>query len=363
MQRRVWAESANGIIYPNLFVLLVAPPAIGKTEAIRRAQQLWLNVNGLHVAPNSVTRASLLDVLDQSQTKTVLPNNDFQIFNALNVAASEFGVLVPAHDTEFLNTLNDIYDNPDVFREQRRHRAQKELAIQFPMLNIVAGTQPGYLASMLPEEAWSMGFTSRLIMIYSATPVKLQLFSTARPSEAHLKNLIHDLTTITKLYGNVRFSPEVETAIIKWYEEGMPPTPTHSRLQHYNGRRMMFCFKLCMISAASRSNDLQVELEDYQRAMDWMLEAEDKMPDIFRDMAGKSDKQVMDDLYDYLWRFYVRSHQQPVHESRLYHFLSNKVPGEKVQRVLDLCVKTGLVEDLGSGMYRPGVRDNLPGVE
>lgn len=362
IQRRVWIESANGIIYPNLFVLLVAPPAVGKTEAIRRAQQLWLSVNGLHVAPNSVTRASLLDVLDAAQTKTVLPNNDFQIFNALNVAASEFGVLVPAHDTEFLNTLNDIYDNPDVFREQRRHRQNKELAIQYPMLNIVAGTQPGYLATMLPEEAWSMGFTSRLVMIYSATQVKLQLFTSNKPSEALLKNLTHDLTTITKLWGPVGWHADAAKAMVAWYEAGLPPAPTHSRLQHYNGRRLMFAFKLCAISSVSRGNDLTITPDDFQRATGWMLEAEELMPDIFRDMAGKSDKQVMDDLHDYLWRMYARD-ENPIHESRVYHFLSSKVPSEKISRIIDLCERTGCVRRTDGDKYLPGIRDHLPGIE
>jgi hypothetical protein len=177
MQRRVWVESANGVIYPNLYVLLVAPPGIGKSEAIRRTGDLWRKTENLHVAANSVTSSCFLDILARSTVKSTLPDGSFQLFHGLNVAASEFGVLCPAHDLEFLNTLNDIFDCPDDFSEERRHRAEdQQLAIKYPIMNILGGTQPGFLSELLPEQAWSMGFTSRLLMIYSATPVKVSLF-------------------------------------------------------------------------------------------------------------------------------------------------------------------------------------------
>lgn len=366
MQRRIWIESANGVIYPNLYVLLVAPPGIGKSETIKRVGELWRATENLHVAPNSLTRAALLDVLARSTVKSVLPGGDFQLFHGLNIAASEFGVLCPAHDLEFLNTLNDIFDCGPLFEEVRRSR-KEQIEIKDPILNILGGTQPGFLSELLPEQAWSMGFTSRLLMIYSATPVKITLFQEGAKQDYstwHAKLKV-DLSTITQLYGEVSFEKDASQALVAWYEQGLPPIPTHSRMQHYNTRRLLYIFKLSMVSSVSRSNDLRVTVDDLTRAQDWLLEAEDKMPDIFRDMAGKSDKQVIDDLHDYLWRLYARD-KKSIHESRLISFLQSKVPSEKVLRVLELCERSNIIErdrSTNQPMWKPCVKDHIRGIE
>lgn len=374
MQRRIWVESSQGVIYPNLYILLVAPPGIGKTEAIRRVGDLWRSTENLHVAPNSVTRAALVDKLSASVVKSILPSGEFQLFHGLNVAASEFGVLCPAHDLEFLNTLNDIFDCGDSFSEERRHR-DEQVDIKYPILNILGGTQPSFLSEILPEQAWSMGFTSRLIMIYSASPTTVDLFSVSDPVryaeqktsyEQAKKLLKDDLTGITQLYGAMYFDPAMRPALIKWHSEGFPPIPNHSRLQHYNTRRIMTVFKLLMISSISRDNSLRITMDDLTRAQDWLIEAEDKMPDIFRDMAGKSDKQVIDDLYDFLWRVYARNGQQPITDAQVVTFLQGKVPSEKIQRITDLCQRTGTIIKIENGpkpLWKPGVKDNIPGVE
>jgi hypothetical protein len=354
MQRRIWTETPSGVIYPNLYVLLVTPPGVGKSQAIARAAELWRATENLFVAPNSVTRAALIDVLAKSAVKSILPSGEFQLFHGLNVAASEFGVLCPAHDLEFLNTLNDIYDCWPEFSEERRHRKGEQVQIKHPILNILGGTQPGFLSELLPEQAWSMGFTSRLILVYSAQQVKSSLFGTEHIGglaglktqyQSDMELLKKDLTNITQLYGAVEWSPEAVKTFETWFAKGLQPVPTHSRLQHYNQRRVLNIFKLCMISSVSRSNDLTIQLADLQRAQDWLIQVEDRMPDIFRDMAGKSDKQVMDDLHDFMWRLYARENPpKPIHEMRIIQFLSAKVPSEKIVRLIELCERSGIMQ-------------------
>ena len=63
LARRVWTRSAGGIIYPNLFIMLVGNPAIGKGIAIKRVDSIWRETKAIHVAPQSMTKAALLDQL------------------------------------------------------------------------------------------------------------------------------------------------------------------------------------------------------------------------------------------------------------------------------------------------------------
>lgn len=376
LQRRVWVRTAQSILYPNLYTVLVSPPGVGKSQAISRAQDLWSSINSLHVAPNSVTKAALLDCLEGSAVRVTKPDKTFQIFHALNVASSEFGVLVPAHDLDFLSVLNDIYDCPSKFRENRRHRA-RQLDIDYPLLNILAGTQPAYLASLLPEEAWGMGFTSRLILIYSAQNIRVPLFAetdefTQKRQEAEqtrqFKALKSDLERMTTLYGQFAWEPEAKKNLEAWANAGLPPIPINSRMQHYNARRVLHMLKLCMVSAIARDDELCITLADVNRARDWLLEAEERMPDVFRDMAGKSDKQVIDDLYQYIWRLTAATRDEkgnlkPIHVTRLIQFLQTRVPSEKVMRIIELCVRSEMLQIAGKDLYLPGLKDTLPSVE
>jgi hypothetical protein len=281
------------------------------------------------------------------------------------VAAGEFGVLCPAHDLEFLNTLNDLYDARKTFSEARRHRGEKILTIDYPMLHILAGTQPMYLSALLPEAAWGMGFTARVLMIYSAEIIKTDPFEALTKGSADLKkDLVLDLESISKLWGAFEWTDEAKALLKAWHAQDLAPIPTHSRLQNYNTRRLLHVLKLCMVSSLSRHSALCIELPDVQRAQSWLLEAENKMPDIFREMAGQSDKAVIDDLYDVLWRLFI-GNKKPIHESVIIRFLSGKVPSEKVMRVLQIALSSNVIEKVPNmdNYYKPGMRDNIRGVE
>jgi hypothetical protein len=363
LQRRVWTVTTGQRTYPNMYILLVAPPGIGKSVAINPTGELWRKVPGVHCAPNSVTRASLLDVLNTAAVKIIQQNGDFKSFHALTVAASEFGVLVPAHDLEFINTLNDLYDAPAEFKEHRRHR-NEQVEIDSPILNILGGTQPAYLDTLLPEQAWGMGFTSRVIMVYSAKNIKPKLFNNHAASTKLSDNLKGDLTTVNKLYGEIRFSETAQAELEAWHDKGLPPVPTHSRLQNYNARRIMHILKLSMVSSASRGNDLLIDSVDLTRAQDWLLEAEERMPDIFRDMQGRSDGTVINDLHSFLWKIYARE-QKPIHESRLFSFMQTKVPAEKIVRILEVAERSGKINrtagtEAPNATYVPALDNQYP---
>lgn len=354
LERRVWIISAGKQVFPNLYVLLVAPPGIGKSQGIEHVDQFWRECNELHIAPHDVTKAALIDRLAKASRKMVLGDADLVEYNSLLVAADEFGVLVPSHDTEFLSTLNRIFDNPPLHQQERRG-LQTSIDIINPQLTIIGGTQPAYLANLLPEEAWGMGFMSRVIMVYSAQRKRVKLFSSNGMNLSLFSILRSRMIDITKAYGRLDWSPEAAHQAEAWYESGMEPYPTHSKLEHYTARRMFHVLKLCIVSAVSANSPI-ITVLDFNRARDWLLEAEQTMPDVFREMVQKSDKQVIDELYFFAWSLYVKS-KQPIAATRLHHFLYNRVPSERISRVLDIAVKSNILDHLmDTNTYRPRPR-------
>lgn len=359
LERRVWVESAGEVLFPNLYTLFVAPPGVGKTQAIKVTKALWKQVPDLILSPDNMTKAALVDSLQRAARKIVVSPTELLEFNSMQVAADELGVFMSQHDLEFLSFLNNVYENPPFYQEARRMFGNKPLDIPAPQLNILAGTQPGFLASVFPEEAWTMGFTSRLIMLYCSIPVRVPLFETRAKAPEKEKGLVLGLKAMMKLHGPFKFTPEAKGLLQGWETKGRPPVPQHSKLEHYNARRILHMLKLCQISAVSRGSGMIIGEVDFNRSLAWMVEAERTMPDVFRNMTQKSDAQVITELHFFAWQLWAKK-KAGIHESLLIHFLQTKVPSDKVMKVLEIAERANvLVREVNTNLYRPTPKDQL----
>lgn len=342
MERKVWLKAFKRVLYPNLYVLLTGGPGIGKTDAIREVHSFWEGLPDLHVAPSSVSRASLIDSLHAAERQILRPGQipPFVKFHSLQVAGTEFGTFLSAYDTEFLSTLNDLYDNVR-YKESKRHMKQP-IEMLHPQLSLIAGTTPAWLGSTLPETAWAEGFSSRLIMIYSGERIKIDPFEHENKDETLEKDLRSDLLQIHNLFGIMEFDEEFIDHFRVWYMKDCPPSPEHPKLEHYLPRRHIHFLKLCMVMCAARGNDMILRMEDYRRAQDMLLEAEAYMPDVFKAMRHNSDANVIDEAYAFVYNAWCKE-DKGIPEHRIISFLSQRVPAHSVGKVLEIMTGSNML--------------------
>jgi hypothetical protein len=353
LERKVWTVAFSGrITYPSMYVLLIGGPGVGKTESIRKVRELWLALPDLHVAPSSVSRASLVDSLNEATREILRPTaavDRFVKFNSLQVGAYEFGTFLTAYDGEFLSVINDLYDcNP--FKEKKRSM-KDTIDIKNPQLNIFAGTTPAWLGATLPETAWSEGFSSRLMMIYSGERVKVDPFADAKHDEALNASLVSDLQDIHSMYGQFSFTEEFIESFRAWYDhEFSMPSVEHPKLEHYIPRRHIHFLKLCMVMSAQRSSSYLITRDDFREAADLFTQAEESMPDVFKAMRYNSDSNVIDEAYHYVFKQHAKL-GQPVSEHMIVRFLSERMPSHNVPAVLKIMVDAGLIKvaSVGTG--------------
>lgn len=367
LERRVWAQAGYQAgkpryTHPNIYVFLVGAPGVGK-YIIENVLELWMEAEtqgqpAFCVAPSNLTKASLVDALAKA-LRMQLTASPVLEYHSLLVAAEEFGVFLPTHDLNFISVLNKIYNCPSVYSETRRHGPAQEVFINNPVLNILAGVQPGWLASVFPDEAWGMGLPSRIMMIYGAAGSPKNPFTEGKERDVERRLLVHRLGALSDLYGEVRWSLEAVNKIVHWWvDEGGPPRPTHSKLEHYCNRRILHAQKLAIISSVSRTRKVAtIESYDVDRALAWLIEAEILMPDIFRAMIGRSDHQIIEELYNHLVTLYAMSKNAPIHDSRLVNFLIQRVPSDKIKSIMENAERSGYIERLaGTDTYRPRVK-------
>lgn len=363
LERKVWIKTAKGVLYPNQFLFLIGPAGVGKSLCTALSYELLTSIrtpeSPIWIAPTSVTKASLADALNKAERRIVKLDQipPITAFNSLQVIANELGVFLPAWDGDFMSTLTDLWDNGR-YHETRR-TSKIEINIPNAQLNILSATTPAYLNSLLPEGAWEFGFMSRVINIYSGETEYTDIFAELDHDGVGWKALVADLKDIYSMWGEFSITDEVKETINSWARQGYRPRPDHPKLVHYNTRRLAHLLKLCIIASAASSSDRQITLEHYAEALDWLIEAESFMPDIFKALKTGGDQRAMEECWHFAYQHFMKK-KEPVPEYLLVTFLGERVPAHSVDRILDVMVRGQLLTKkfMNSGQqgYEPKVR-------
>lgn len=348
LQRRCYTYTNVSIdpLCPNLYIGLVGPPGTGKNLAINAGRRLLSGVRGLTISSDNFTKASFVAEMETANRVFINGTQQHEIFSSLSVPMVELSTFIGRNDHDIMKVLTHIFDNPPYYKEPRTSVHSRE--VDKPNLNIIGGVTPDYLGDLFPEIAWGQGLTSRWIFIYSD---KIKVTSNAnyftRRREQNLDSLIKPLIRYYDFGGEFTWSEEAQNAHINWLDADEPGAPEHSRLQHYASRRSVHVQKLAMISSVSSGKNLYVDIEDYERAHEWLSSAEAVMPDVFRAMAQRSDSQLMLDMHQHLWMNHwnhiLHSKRTSIENEILWKFLADRTTSNNIQNVINAAERSGLI--------------------
>lgn len=351
LERKAWVHTLGSNLYPNLYVILVAPPGVGKTVLTSVIQKFWHELPEHKIAPSSVSRASLTDALVEAQRSIVRPQEIPSVvqFNSLYVASNELQVFLPIYDGEFMAVLTDLYDCK--YYSEKKRSSKLDLTIANPQLSLISATTPSSLQTLLPEGAWEQGFMSRTILVFNGELIRRSLFNSEASDDTKFKDLIHDLKIISSMYGKMKFTPEAAAAIDAWHMKGGEPAPDAPRLKNYVTRRTAHLLKLCMIASAASRDDYIIDVGELTLGLSWLVEAERDLPDMFKAITGKGDISIIDDVHYWTIKIFAIE-KKPVSEARVYEYLSARMPAFAIEKLLQTMVKAGLFSKELDG-YKP----------
>lgn len=315
----------GGILYPNLYTFLVGQPGMGKSRAITAASNLVREaLPEIFFGATSMTRASLADYMNEA--KRVIPKIPGPAieYNSLVVIADEFSAFMHEYDSALVAALVEFYDvNP--YSEGRRV-SNIRIKIQRPQLNILTGSTPSNLIHTLKDYVWDQGLMSRVIMVYSTDRPLIDVFN--EPKKDKPNDLLHDLKLIDALEGQFNHTQKFRDAMHNWKLMRYAPEPKHPKLKHYNSRRFAHLLKLAMIASADRSNDLCLDVQDFNLAMTWLVEVELAMPNIFKEGSIVPDSRVMDEVAHFVQL------QGSVSEHLIRNFVRERVPAMHIEYIM-----------------------------
>lgn len=351
-RRKIWTELIPGRpIFPNLYLFLVGPPGTGKTEAIMPAGEHLRKSETARLAPNDITKQSLLDRLSKASDAAIFTNPPQTIeFHYMALVIRELSNFMNQYDSALAGILTDLFDNPPVNEESKRGRDDgKSVCIIRPGLSLLAGTATKNLGTTIHKDLWGQGFMSRVIMVYSAEQANVEWFSApADKTQADVVNfspeLVNSLQQIGAMKGRVGWSVEAQQAANEWRLNEFEPYPRHSKLVEYTARRYLHVAKLALVSAMANLRET-IELEDFLRGKMWLEGAERDMPEIFKEMSVHSDGEVLKEMHMHAWMLYSRA-KQAIPYSVLAAFLYTKVAAREIPRLIEAGEAVGMLDRL-----------------
>jgi len=327
LEQKVWVNLSTPL-YPNLYTFLIGQPGIGKSRAIMAASGIAREaLPEMYFGSTSMTRASLSDHMNEA--KRFLANIPYAPieYHSLVIVADEFSVLMDQYDTALTAAFVEFYDcNP--YSEGRRV-ANIRIKVEKPQLNMLAGSTPSNLMHTLKDYVWDQGLMSRVILVFSEDHPMIDTFEVAPKKKP--EDLIYDLKVINTLFGQFNYTLSFRDAMTNWKASNYAPKPDHPKLQHYCTRRWAHLLKLCMVSCVDRGGNLELDVVDFNRAMNWLVEAEIVMPCIFQLGATAPDSRIMDEIV-----YFVRQHKKGVPEHVVVNFARTKANAYTIKGILDM---------------------------
>jgi hypothetical protein len=301
--RRVYVRAGDDVIYPNLYMLLIAPSTLyAKTTGLNVALKL-LDVAGLNnfLLPTGVTPQSLISELTHRVPPTF---NDWvkddrdewqkeRLFAAqrawwMDEAASLLDLFKQKNTADLLGLILKLYGCPPRLTASTVGRGRE--TVRYPYLSICGPTTPAAMRSHLKNyELWGDGLFARFLMVTPDTAPVDAFYQATLETPSHLAQHLNKLAFQTlqtpkeNITGVIQAPPAIQAQIQpevwrKWqaYKSGiftmLVNKAVPEKLYSLYGRLHTTAIKIAMLLAASdvvdmaEGNPLVIRPEHWARA-------------------------------------------------------------------------------------------------
>lgn len=284
-------------IYPNLYVIFVAPPGVSrKSTTAGYAEELLLNITlalkkeSINIAPTSSSVSKLIETLSQTDD------------SSLTIISSEFSSFIGASQGAMYEFLTDIFDGKRKFEYTTRSHGT-ELSDK-PIINLLAATTPAWVSRQPPEYFLGGGFASRVIFVFESKRRQSKLYydnvDYRTINELTLK-LTHDLAVIAQLNGTFKHeTTTLRDEMEAWYHAHVKMGVEDTRLGGYHERKHLHIHKVAMILSACTRDDLIITKEHFEQSKLLLQDVEEKMPRALSQVGSNPIGQFLYEIRDFI---------------------------------------------------------------
>lgn len=387
LQRRVWLGSNQKMLHPNMYIVLVGPPACGKGLVIGEISNIYrhdrmkkvadleerkndianlgagdlVNKDGfdlmqnmlIPIAPNATTYEALCRTIGKSTRHMYVETSEVDVtgkFKRKVIAHSsimflleELGSLIRKHHDDIHTFLQETYDCKDPY--EYRTKNQGVDYIRRPCVNLFAGTTPEFLRRIFSSQLVNEGFSSRTVFVVALTP-RFRRYDTPQFTEDQLaayKEIVEHVRKISTIQGLVKFTPEALEYNKYWYEQtyGIRVPNPHPKLIPYYGRINITHMKLAMAMHFSNSTEMVIGKDICEKALELLQETEIPMH-----MAiNIENKNPLSEATESIYKYISAKDWTSLKELKVQFWDSMPDPTEDLPKIIQFLKDSGKIQE------------------
>lgn len=407
LQRRVWLPPSHMPVFPNLYIVFIGPPGVGKGLVIGNVGRMikFHKRNNPYESRKPVVDpvadaagdASLAETLAQVDYNTAqlgathTPKNiekpllfpvaaDATSFEALTMAIaaslrhvshvkvdpiterkmqgiythssicftlSELSSLFRKKAEDVVRFLQITFDCEDYKKDTKTQGTDR---IKNCCVSLLGAATQEFMVKLYKDDLANEGFASRTIFIYEPRDRKTAAFI---PELDELqkkceKDIQDHILNLSKLYGQVNMSDEVRDFIESWHRKAQIERPNLSdSLRYYYARKKIHLMKLSMAVHFAESTEMNLELSSVQKALAMLDKVELKMHYALVNTNTNPYYKTSFKVVDFL-RVNGKRTKRELYAA-LYEFLGTNDPDKALENILDYCLVSGKIVTLTEG--------------
>ena len=293
LQRKCYLSWGPMTFYPNMYIVLVAPPGNRKGTAMEPVQE-FLESLSINLAAEAITREALIRELKTSTDTSVDPSTGaMELHSSLSVHSREFTVFIGYQNHAMMSDLSDWFDCRKRWTYRTKNSGTDEIIGIW--VNIEGATTPELLKASMPIDLIGSGLASRTIFVYESTcKISPTPWYTKEDVELHEKLMV-DLKRIESMQGQFTVTEDFIEFWVKWYTEyRMGKLPFQDlKFSGYFQRRPTHAIKLAMILNASRTSSKVVDSRDFKAGVALLEQTEVNMARTFSGVGEGSHAALL----------------------------------------------------------------------
>ena len=298
LERKVHCPVMFDDIYPNLYIILVAPPGrCRKGSSMMIGARLLEDARdeglSIHVCPEMITREALIRQIAECQT-TYEENGNLINHCSLTAISTELDTIMSSNPGDMLKLLIELFDAQlhDIFVYKTKGSGTD--TVRGLWFSLFGATVPSFFKTPDLQKSIGQGFTSRCIFVYACEKrfqSKLciddigERLATSKRLQDIKRRLVKGLVKINSMTGEFDWTDNASEFFNKWYDnlpKELKKEGTIEHLQPYYERKHVHAIKLAMILSASEDyRDMVIHTRHIRSALRMLEDAETYMPRVF----------------------------------------------------------------------------------
>lgn len=249
-------------IYPNLFVLIVARPAMRKAKPLNATIELLKHVQNTKIIEGRTSIQAVVKRLGElERTKS-----GAGISGASGIIYAEEISAMFTEDDATIPVLTDLYDFKSTYTSSLVSRDSVKLTNV--VITLLGASNEELLKPIFTNKAIYGGLLSRCLVVYGDR-VRHRNSLVYESKEKYDPTILREmLTRISKLRGFFQFTPEAAAFYDDWYTNVCPELEKKNSNTGIDGRIHTNILKVAMVIAASSRCELMLTVEDLRTAID-----------------------------------------------------------------------------------------------